>query len=292
MRTMDDLNRDEESRKSDKNDRVSGGAKLIIGAVFAVILLVVAVLFFPFATVPAGYVGVMTTFGKPSATVYEPGIHFRIPLSQSMHTVYVGVQKQVSDVGGASHDLQQVDLKVAVNYEIAPAAAVRMYSQYNTDPWTTVMDPAVHDVVKAVSARYDATDLIQKRDEVSQAIRADLMTRFTSVGVNVTAVNVMDLGFSKQFDDAIEAKITAQQNAQRVENEIAQTKYEAQKRVVESEAALQVAQNTAKANDILGQSLAANPSLIEKMKIEKWDGHYPTYMMGGSVPMVQIGASK
>jgi regulator of protease activity HflC (stomatin/prohibitin superfamily) len=267
-----------------------GGIKLIVGAFAAVVFLIVIALLWPFATVDAGYVGVMTSFGAPSADVYEPGLHFRMPIRQSMHQVYVGIQKQVADVGGASHDLQQVDMKVAVNFDISPSAAVRMYSQYNSDPWSTVMDPAVHDVVKAVAARYDATDLIQKRDEVSQAIRSDLMTRFTGVGVNVTAVNVMDLGFSKQFDEAIEAKITAQQNAQRVENEIAQTRYEAQKRVVESEAALQVAQNQAKANDILGQSLAANPSLIEKMKIEKWDGHYPSTMMGNGVPMIQLGS--
>lgn len=262
---------------------------IFIGAAFLVSLILIWA-FMPIATVDAGYVGVMTSFGSPSQTVYEPGIHFRMPVSQSMHQVYVGVQKQVSDVGGSSHDLQQVDMKVAVNFSVSPAAAVRIYSQYNSDPWTTVMDPAVHDVVKAVAARYDATDLIQKRDEVSQAIRADLMARFTGIGVHVVAVNIMNLGFSKQFDDAIEAKITAQQNAQRVENEIMQTKYEAQKRVVESEAALQVAQNQAKANDILGQSLAANPSLIEKMKIEKWNGQYPQYMIGNGVPMIQIGS--
>jgi prohibitin 2 len=289
---MEDFNRLQMENQRLKEGRMDGRLKFVIGGGAVLLTLVLLVFLWPFATVPAGYIGVMTSFGSPSQTIYEPGIHFRMPVSQTMHQVYIGIQKQVSDVGSSSHDLQQVDMKVAVNYEIAPSAAVRMFSQYNSDPWTTVMAPAVHDIVKAVSARYDATDLIQKRDEVSQAIRADLMTRFTSIGVSVTAVNIMDLSFSKQFDDAIEAKITAQQNAQRVENEIAQTRYEAQKRVVESEAALQVAQNQAKANDILGQSLAANPSLIEKMKIEKWNGQYPQYMMGGGVPMIQIGSAK
>nr|WP_276313564.1 prohibitin family protein [Pararobbsia silviterrae] len=246
----------------------------------------------PVATVPAGYVGVMTTFGAPSEKTYAPGIHFRMPISQTMHTVYVGVHKSESDVAGSSKDLQQVDMKVAVNFNILPAAAAAIYANLGSDPWPTIMDPAVHDTVKAVAARYEATDLIQRRDQVSQEVREALLNRFKNIGVNVSAVNIVDFQFSKQFNDAIEAKITAQQNALRVENEIAQTKWEAQKRVVESEAALQVAQNTAKANDILGQSLAANPSLIEKMKIEKWDGHYPTYMMGNAIPMIQVGATK
>ncbi|RKP56395.1 prohibitin family protein [Pararobbsia silviterrae] len=278
--------------RSNNEPREFGVGKIITGAVLALVVIVVLIFLFPFATVPAGNVGVMTSFGAPSSTIYEPGIHFRMPISQTMHNVYVGVYKAESEVAGSSKDLQQVDMKVSVNFNILPAAAVSVYSTLAGDPWTQVMDPAVHDTVKAVAARYEATDLIQRRDQVSQEVREALLNRFKNIGVNVSAVNIVDFQFSKQFNDAIEAKITAQQNAMRVENEIAQTKWEAQKRVVESEAALQVAQNTAKANDILGQSLAANPSLIEKMKIDKWDGHYPTYMMAGGVPMIQVGATK
>lgn len=270
----------------------SSGIRLIVGAVIAVVLLIAIFLLWPFASVPAGYVGVMTSFGAPSANVYDPGIHFRIPISQSMHTVYVGVYKAESDVAGSSKDLQQVDMKVSVNFNILPTAAVSVYSNLAGDPWRQVMDPAVHDVVKAVAARYEATDLIQKRDQVSQEIREALLTRFKNIGVNVSAVNIVNFQFSKQFNDAIESKITAQQNALRVENEIAQTKWEAQKRIVDSEAALKVAENTAKANELTGKSLEASPALIEKLKVERWDGHYPTYMMGGSLPMIQIGSTK
>jgi regulator of protease activity HflC (stomatin/prohibitin superfamily) len=231
----------------------------------------------------------MTSFGAPSAQVYDPGIHFRMPIAQSMHNVYIGVYKAQSEVAGSSKDLQQVDMKVSVNFNVLPTAAVGIYSNLAGDPWTQVMDPAVHDIVKAIAARYDATDLIQKRDQVSQDVREALLTRFKNIGVNVSAVNIVDFQFSKQFNDAIEAKITAQQNALRVENEIQQTKWEAQKRVVESEAALRAAENNAKANELMGKSLEANPALIEKMKVERWDGHYPTYMMGGALPMIQIG---
>ncbi|TCG09308.1 hypothetical protein BZM27_05770 [Paraburkholderia steynii] len=265
-----------------------GGIKLILGAIGAVVLLIALFILWPFASVPAGYVGVMTTFGAPSATVYEPGIHFRMPISQSMHTVYIGVYKAQSDIAGSSKDLQQADMKVAVNFNILPTAAVGVYANLGGDPWAQVMDPAVHDIVKAIVARYEATDLIQKRDQVSQEIREALLTRFKNIGVNVSAVNIVDFQFSKQFNDAIEAKITAQQNALRVENEIAQTKWEAQKRVVESEAALKVAENNAKANELTGKSLEANPALIEQQKIAKWDGHYPQYMMGSAMPMIQL----
>lgn len=262
--------------------------KLIAFGVIAAVGLVAGGILWPFATVPAGYVGVMTSFGAPSNMIYEPGIHFRMPVSQSMHNVYIGVYKATSDVAGSSKDLQQADMKVSVNFNILPTAAVGVYSNLGGDPWTQVMDPAVHDIVKAVIARYDATDLIQKRDQVGQEIRESLLTRFKNIGVNVSAVNIVDFQFSKQFNDAIESKITAQQNALRVENEIAQTKYEAQKSIVQSEANLQVAINNAKANEVMGKSLEANPALIEKMKVERWDGHYPQYMMGNAMPMIQL----
>lgn len=271
------------------NREVTGITKVIVGAILAVVSVIALFILWPFASVPAGYVGVMTTFGAASPITYDPGIHFRMPLSQSMHNVYIGVYKAQSDVAGSSKDLQQVDMKVSVNFNILPTAAVGVYSNLGGDPWTQVMDPAVHDIAKAVAARYEATDLIQKRDQVSQEMREALLTRFKNIGVNVSAVNIADFTFSKQFNDAIEAKITAQQNALRVENEITQTKWEAQKRVVESEAALKVAENTAKANELTGKSLEASPALIEKLKVEKWDGHYPTYMMGNAMPMIQLG---
>lgn len=270
----------------------SGGVRLIVGAVVAVVLLIALFILWPFATVPAGSVGVMTTFGAASSTVYDPGIHFRMPISQSMHNVYIGVFKAESEVAGSSKDLQQVDMKVSVNFNILPNAAIGIYSNLGGDPWVQVMDPAVHDIVKAVAARYEATDLIQKRDQVSQEVRESLLTRFKNIGVNVSAVNIVNFQFSKQFNDAIEAKITAQQNALRVENEIVQTKWEAQKRVVESEASLRVAENNAKANELMGKSLEASPALIEKLKVERWDGHYPTYMMGSALPMIQLGSAK
>jgi len=272
-------------RKQEKEFPIFKVAAWSVGGIAAV---VGAAVCWPFASVPAGYVGVKTTFGAPSSATYEPGLHFIAPMSQSMHNVYIGVYKAQSDVAGSSKDLQQVDMKVSVNFNILPTAAVGVYSTLGGDPWTQVMDPAVHDIAKAVAARYEATDLIQKRDQVSQEMREALLTRFKNIGVNVSAVNIVDFTFSKQFNDAIEAKITAQQNALRVENEITQTKWEAQKRVVESEAALRVAENNAKANELMGKSLEANPALIEKLKVEKWDGHYPTYMMGGAMPMIQL----
>ena len=169
---------------------------LIVIAILSVVALIAGVILWPFASVSAGYVGVMTTFGAPSATVYEPGIHFRMPISQSMHEVYIGVYKAQSDVAGASKDLQQVDAKVSVNFNIMPSAAANVYSNLGGDPWTQVMDPAVHDVVKAVAARYEATDLIQKRDQVSQEIREALLTRFKNIGVNVSAVACSPSGAS------------------------------------------------------------------------------------------------
>lgn len=270
--------------------------KLIIASVLAVVALIGFLLLSPFTIVGASRVGVVTTMGKVSPEPLYPGFHWVSPIS-TVHQVYTGVAKGESKVAGTSQDLQQVDTEITVNFSMLPSSIPRVYATFNGNPdtdnvWNTVMDPAIHAEAKAVQARYAATDLIQRRDQVEQDIREALTNRFTTYGVTIQSVNITNIAFSKQFEDAIESKITAQQHALQTENEIAQTKYEAQKRVVESEANLRVAQNNAKANELMGKSLEASPALIEKLKVERWDGHYPTYMMGNAMPMIQMGVAK
>jgi prohibitin 2 len=202
--------------------------------------------------------------------------------------VYVGTNRVDEKVAGASNDLQTVNMDIALNYNIDPSRVISIYRDLGNDQASRVIQPSIQEVAKQVLAQYTAEQLITKREEVNGKIAAALATRLRPYGIVAQGTSVINLAFSRAFDEAIEAKITAQQNALRVENEVKQTTYEAQKKVVQSEADLQVANNTAKANDVIGKSLAENPSIVEKMKIEKWDGHYPQYMMGNGVPLVQL----
>jgi len=92
-------------------DKFVGNAKALalygIGGLVALILL--AGIFF---TIPAGYCGVLTTFGAASQSVLGPGLHFKLPIVQGVVRMNVQVQKNQLTEHAASLDLQDVETTV------------------------------------------------------------------------------------------------------------------------------------------------------------------------------------
>ena len=275
-------------RQQQQEEQLGKGGIIGFMAVSVLIFFILAWMLCPVTIVDGGYRGVMTEFGAVSTTVYEPGPHFRWPIRDTMHQVYVGTNKVDLKVGGASNDLQTVNMDLALNYHIDPSRVITIYRDLGNDEVDRVIYPAIQEISKQVLAQYTAEQLITKREEVNDKISMGLRARLAQYGIIAEGTSVLNFSFSHSFDESIEAKITAQQNALRVENEVKQTEYEAKKRVVQSEADLAIAKNTAEANDMIGKSLQNNPGIVELKRIEKWDGHYPQYMMGGSQPMLQI----
>jgi prohibitin 2 len=290
MGILDDRAAERAAKVASDEQRLRTVVKRSIIGVGLVVTFMVGYGMRPIATVPAGYRGVMTTFGNPSETIYDQGIHYRTPISQEMHLVYVGTNRVDAKVAGSSHDLQTVSLDLALNYHIDPSKAVSIYRDLGNDEVARVIEPAMQETTKAALAHYTAEELITKRDEVNTAVEAAIHNRLAPFGIVAENTALINFEFSQTFNNAIEAKITAQQKALQSENEVNQTKWEQQKLVVESEAQKQIAINNAAAIKSRGEALAANPAVLEQMRIDKWDGHYPQYMMGGnSIPLIQVG---
>lgn len=242
----------------------------------------------PFAVVPAGYRGVLTTFGKVDDVVYGEGIHFRWPVAQTMHLVDVRIQKGEGDGEAASRDMQVVHTKVAVNYHLKPervAATFREVGDLGAVESRLIL-PAVQEAVKASTAKYTAEELITKRPEVRDAVRLALHDRLDKHDVVVDEFSIVNFQFSKSFTEAIEAKSTAEQLKLKAERDLQRIRVEAEQKVVNAEAeakslAMQKQQVTA---DLLRLREIEN----QRRAIEKWDGRLPTYAAGGSVPFIQL----
>ena len=136
----------------------SGNSWLKKGLILAAAALVISVLA-PVAVVPAGSRGVMTTFGHARDALYEPGLHFRWPIAQTMHLMNVQIQNGEGEGDAASKDLQSVHTKVAINYHLQPQFAVEAFK--NVGPSVSILAeriilPATHESVKAVTARFTA----------------------------------------------------------------------------------------------------------------------------------------
>lgn len=234
--------------------------------------------------VPAGHRGVETYGGKVS-TVLDEGVHFGIgywfnPLV-AVDLLTVQVQADDAQATASSKDLQNVTTDVTLNWQRDVGAVQRHFEEYPSIR-SRVIQPAIQESVKAITARYTAEELITKRPEAKAAIQDQLTTRLGEVGVNVLALSITNFSFSRKFDDAIEAKMEAEQRALKAERELQRIEIEARQAIAAAEgqkqAAILAAQGEAEAINIQGEALRKNPTVIDLRRVEKWDGKLPEYM--------------
>ena len=252
-------------------------AALLAGAILAVALLAVGG---AFVTIGPGQRGVLMTFGAVHNGVLDPGLHFKLPFVQSVARMDVQVQNSQTSETAASRDLQDVSSTVATNWHILPADAEWVYQHIGTesDLVHRIIRPAISNSVKAVTAHYNAEDLIIHRDQVRNEIQAQITSELQPYRVVIDSVNITDFHFSSQFAAAIERKQIAQQRALQARYELQQAKVLAQQRVVEAQA-------QAQAQKLLQQTLT--PELIQQQAIAKWDGRLPSVVGGkGVLPMI------
>lgn len=253
---------------------------IAFAAIAAVILLVL--LFGSWATVPAGHRGVLITWGAASPNVLDPGLHFKLPLIQSIVIMNVQVQKNQIDEQAASLDLQDVETTVATNWNIFPSDASWVYQNVGTEDMLNdkIIKPVVSNAVKAVTAHYNAEELVEKRDLVRGQIETQIRSGLKQyrINVDVDGVNITNFHFSQSYEQAIEQKQVAQQRAQQAQYELDQAKVDAERQIA-------TAQGQAQAQKLLQQTLT--PMIIQQQAIAKWDGQLPTVVGGnGVLPMI------
>lgn len=257
--------------------------------VIAAIILVVLFAFKPWVQVNAGERGIVLNFGAVQDDVLREGIHFRVPIMQDVIPLDVKIQKVTTDAASSSSDLQDVDLSVALNYHIIPEKANLVYQTIGLQFKERIIDPAIQEVMKAVSARYTAEELITKRPAVSSEMQEALTTRPLDSYIAVDAFSIISFSFSQTFTDAIEAKQTAEQNALKAKRDLDRIKVEAEQTIAAA---------TAEAEALRLQKMNISPDLIELRKIEanlkaieKWNGILPNVTGAGAIPFIGVDQS-
>jgi regulator of protease activity HflC (stomatin/prohibitin superfamily) len=259
---------------------------IFIMAIAVMVLLLLTVLK-PWVKIGAGERGVVLNFGAVQKNVLDEGLHFRMPVVQEVVKINVQVQKVQTDASSASSDLQDVTLSVALNYHVIPDKANIVYQSIGTEFKERIIDPAIQEVTKAVSARYSAEELITKRPAVSIAMKESLTEKLMVSNIAVDAVSIVTFSFSKVFMDAIEAKQTAEQHALKAKRDLDRIKIEAEQTIAAA---------TAEAEALRLQKMNISPDLIELRKIEanikaieKWNGILPNVTGAGAVPFIGVG---
>lgn len=255
---------------------------VIIGAIL------IGFLFFrPWVVVGAGERGIVLNFGAVQDKVLNEGLHFRVPIMQTVAIIDVKVQKAVTDAVSGSADLQDVTSSVALNYHVIPDKANVVYQTLGIHFKERIIDPAIQEVMKAVSARYTAEELITKRPAVSEAMRANLAERLLAHNIAVDAFSIVSFSFSRVFAEAIEAKQTAEQLALKAKRDLDRIKIEAEQKITGARAeaeALRLQRANISADLIQLRKIEANLKAIDK-----WNGILPQVTGGGAIPFIGVG---
>ncbi len=254
----------------------------IVAGLFALILI-----FSTFGTISTGEIGIKTNLGKVVGTV-QPGLYFKLPFVEGVTSMDTQIQKEQADAGAASKDLQTVQAKVAINYNVDAGKAQDLYSRIGTEYKVRVIDPAIQEVVKAVTAQYTAEELITKRPEITDKIQTSLSERLGAFDISVSSVSITNFDFSGTFNAAIEAKVTAEQNALAAKNKLDQVNYEAQQTVAKAKAEAEaIGLKSQAANNEKYVSLKALE--VQEEAIAKWNGKLPDqFIPGSAMPFINL----
>lgn len=210
----------------DQRSRAFGKLATVIG----VVVIVVSVAGSAFAQVPAGHRGVVIRFNAVTGTILEEGLQVKVPFIDSVVMMDVRTDKYEVAAAAASRDLQDVSTTIALNWRLEPSRAAEVYRTIGLDYVGRITAPAVQEVVKQVTARHRAEDLIVNREMVRNEIGQELTVRLIDRGIIVEAVSITEFKFNETFVAAVEAKVAAEQAVLQAEFTLGQVKIEAQQR--------------------------------------------------------------
>lgn len=277
---------DKMNKTRKENKSMMKPVSMIILGILAIILLLNS-----FFIVNAGERGVLLTLGKPSMQAYGEGVHFKIPLVQKNINMEVKTIKFETPADSASKDLQVVSTSLAINYKIIPDEAPKIYQTMGLDYRQRVIEPAIQESIKAVTAGYTAEELITKRPLVRADIHEDLKIRVQQRGIIIEDVMITNFDFSESFNEAIELKVTAEQRKLQAERDLQRIEVEARQieaaAIGEKNARIAEAQGEAESMRIIEEQLRNSPQYLEWYKTSRWDGVLPL-ATGGATPFISI----
>ena len=245
---------------------------------FAVLLVVLFFIFIIwwFYTVSPWERAFTVTLWKIWNEVYKDWLHFKNPFTTKVVKFDIQTQKLEADAAASSNDMQIVSSSVVLNYAFEEWAIIELYKTI----WTRstieskIINPSVQEVIKAVTATYNAEWLISKRSEVSSDILNALRERLTDKWIAVQAFNIINFDFSQSFNEAIERKVTAEQDALAQKNKLEQVKYESEQRLTQAKAEAEAIRIQAQAITQQGWE-----NYVSMKRVEKWNWALPTYML-------------
>lgn len=287
-------------RKKRMNAIVGGSIAAVVG------LVALTVVGGSWYTVGEGYRGVALRNGAVIGTS-DPGLGFKLPIIDSVVDISIQSQAQMyENVLVYSRDQQTAGLTISVNYRFPPDQVETIYREYGGESGVVsrLLDRRVLEEVKNVFGKFNAVTAIQERERLAAEVQMAIQTAVVGP-IIVESVQIENIDFSDAYENSIEQRMLAEVEVQRVQQNAEREKVTAEITVIQAqaEADAQLARATAEAEAIRirgeaeasairarGEALRDNPSLVDLVQAERWNGALPTTMVPGSaVPFMNVG---
>ena len=256
-----------------------------------------------FSTIPTGYTGILTTFGKVNDNTIEAGLNVKAPW-QSIVLMDNREQTKEFKFLAFSSDMQEVTVAGHISFAIDKTAAMNLYRSVGKNYYDILVPHRLEESGRVLVSQRSAEQLIASREALAPELLTAIRGAVEPYGLNIISIS-LDIDFSDSFTDAIEAKQVATQVLQKTQTEqeqetmIAQQQAERQKIAAQAKAdvakleaeaeAYSVrikAEAEAAANELVSQSLT--DGLIKYMETNLWNGQLPTTYIGGDYGVLPI----
>jgi len=174
-------------------------------------------------------------FGGVQAGVKGPGTHFKMPYIQYPFIYEVRAKPRVINTTTGTKDLQMVNISLRILSRPVPEKLFEIHKEIGPDYDDKILPSIAPEILKAAVAQYNADQLLTEREAVSQDIRDTLVERAEFFNLTLDDVSITHLTFGKEFEQAIEAKQVAQQEAERSKFIVAKAEQEMKATVIRAE---------------------------------------------------------
>lgn len=208
-----------------------GGSGIAYGIVA---LIVIFAVFRCFTVIPAGHVGVIDLFGKVSERTLMPGVNFKNPLANVIKfTVKTQEMKEVMVV--PSKEGLSVQLELSLLFHLKPEMVKEVYKTIGPNYRSVIIEPNFRSIVRGVTAAFEARALYTSdRELLAQQIQEQLESIVGPRGIGIEATPLRQVGLPPKLTAAIEEKLQAEQESQRMEFVLSKERREAERKKIEA----------------------------------------------------------
>src|ERR671926_895161 len=271
---------------------ILGANKLKILAGIVTLIIIILIMSESVVIVQAGHRGVVLYVGAVEGRVLGEGVHFIIPFAEQVLQLEVRTLKYQAEASAASNDLQEVQTVIALNYHIDPTDANAIYQQLGADYADRIIAPTIQESVKASVAKFNAEELITKRETAKAVIAQAIRNTLSARNILVETVFITDFKFSEAFASQIEQKVVAFQKYLTEQNNLRAVQVVANQTVVQAQAQARSnvarAEGEAQAIKVITDQLRQDPQYLQWQSINRWNGQMPYALGSGGFPFFQL----